>query len=482
MENKTQHVEYIFAKSKRDTDGNSKRNNSFFYVLAGVQIIFILSFWIYVQHIDYNDYKNEYHDQTKNLYSMFMDVHSMMFIGFGFLMTFLKRYGFSSIGYNFLISCFVLEWAILVRGWISFGFLTPGIIKLNIENLLVADFCAAAVLISFGAVIGKATIGQLIIMALFEVVFQGINEHIGLDYLKAYDVGESIYVHVFGAFFGLAVAKVLHHKRIENDYESSNYHSDLFSMIGTLFLWLYWPSFNSAVAVEEGQIRAIVNTYISISASCITTFIVSSMVGKGKLNMVHIQNATLAGGVAIGAIADMAIPPHVAMAIGSVAGVISTLGFEFLTDKLKEFKLHDTCGVNNLHGIPGVISGLCSVIVAAVACREDYGENRLYTFYPSRVPLQNSTEYLKFELQNTEFKDGGLGRTALEQSGYQFAALAMTLVVSILTGLLTGFIMKFPFFAKIKDPENMFDDEFYYKVPEEYSMELKGLRKVEIVE
>ena len=49
-----------------------------------------------------------------------------------------------------------------------------------------------------------------------------------------------MYVHVFGAFFGLAVAKVLNHKEIESKDESSNYHSDLFSMIGTVFLWLYW--------------------------------------------------------------------------------------------------------------------------------------------------------------------------------------------------------------------------------------------------
>ena len=61
-----------------------------------------------------------------------------------------------------------------------------------------------------------------------------------------------MYVHAFGAYFGLAVAKVLNHKEVENEKESSNYNSDLFSMIGTIFLWLYWPSFNSAVAKDEG--------------------------------------------------------------------------------------------------------------------------------------------------------------------------------------------------------------------------------------
>jgi ammonium transporter Rh len=41
----------------------------------------------------------------------------MMFIGFGFLMTFLKKYGYGSVGFNFLVAAFVLEWALLVRGW-----------------------------------------------------------------------------------------------------------------------------------------------------------------------------------------------------------------------------------------------------------------------------------------------------------------------------------------------------------------------------
>lgn len=49
----------------------------------------------------------------------------------------------------------------------------------------------------------------------------------------------------------------------------------------------------------------------------------------------HIQNATLAGGVAVGTCADMAIGPYGAMLIGFVAGIISTVGFKYLTVSAK---------------------------------------------------------------------------------------------------------------------------------------------------
>ena len=61
-----------------------------------------------------------------------MDVHSMMFIGFGFLMTFLKRYGYGSIGFNFMIAAYVLEWALLVRGWLESGVEGSGTFKISI--------------------------------------------------------------------------------------------------------------------------------------------------------------------------------------------------------------------------------------------------------------------------------------------------------------------------------------------------------------
>lgn len=55
-------------------------------------------------------------------------------------------------------------------------------------------------------------------------------------FLQATDVGESMYIHAFGAYFGLAVARVLYNEKSEDHPgEGSVYHSDLFSMIGKVF-------------------------------------------------------------------------------------------------------------------------------------------------------------------------------------------------------------------------------------------------------
>ena len=80
------------------------------------------------------------------------------------------------------------------------------------------------------------------------------------------------------------------------------------------------------------------------------------------------MNATLAGGVVMGASADLIVGPGFAMIAGGCAGVISALGFLYLNSWCKnKFNLHDTSGVHFLFGIPGALGGFTSAVVIASA-------------------------------------------------------------------------------------------------------------------
>ena len=147
-------------------------------------------------------------DLVQSYYPMFQDVHVMIFIGFGFLMVFLKTHAWTSVGFNMLIAAYCLQLTILVQGfWHQFIVEREFYkIEVDIQSLILGDFGAAAVLITFGALLGKISVFQLWILATLEIIFYGLNESIGAGLLQAVDMGGSMYVHTFGAYFGLAAS------------------------------------------------------------------------------------------------------------------------------------------------------------------------------------------------------------------------------------------------------------------------------------
>jgi ammonium transporter Rh len=236
--------------------------------------------------------------------------------------------------------------------------------------LIKGDFAAGAVLISFGAVLGKINPFQLLIMAIFEICFMTLNETIGVENFKASDMGGSMFVHLFGAWFGIGLTYTFSPKEAKNHPKASaNYNSNLIAMVGTLFLWMFWPSFNGALAEGNSQHRVVLNTVIALTASCLGAFIVSGLLRSNRhkllFDMEDVLNATLAGGVMIGTSSDMVLQPAVSIFIGFFAGCLSAFGFCRISPYLSEkFGIYDTCGVNNLHGIPGFLGGLIGVIIA----------------------------------------------------------------------------------------------------------------------
>lgn len=413
--------------NKKEKENDLNCNDTLFF--ATFTIFQIVSILMYAFFTEYGDEvgSSQLNNQTQisntinHYYPFFQDVHVMIFIGFGFLMTFLFKYSYSSVAYNFLLASLTIQYSILINGFFHNLFANHwDILKLNIESLITGDFAAGAILISFGALLGKASILQLLWMVPIELAFYALNESLGVIEYKAVDMGGSMYVHTFGAYFGLGVSMVLTDKnRIKRDEENfkSTKESDLFAMIGTLFLWIYWPSFNGALALGNSQHRVVINTVLSLSNSCAFAFITSKLL-RGKFEMEDIQNAVLAGGVAVGSSADLVIGPYASLIIGGLAGTVSVVGYKYISPFLLEhLNLHDTCGVHNLHGLPGIIGGLGGAISAATVSDNVYGDSITIIFSARE------------------------SRTAGEQGLYQLYALLTTLGISLFGGYATGWLL-----------------------------------------
>jgi ammonium transporter Rh len=337
-----------------------------------------------------------------SVYNHYVGVALMMLVGFGYLMTFLRGYSLSAVGFTLYITCLGVQLAMVAE---SFMEQETTSIKLSVYSVLDGNFAAAALLISFAAVIRKASSLQLTVIVFCEALIYCANKVFLLNkWLEIRDCGGAITVHIFGAYFGILCSAVMGAPKVEGDtsYVSDGYVSDILSFIGTVFLWLFWPSFvGGALKPGTAQDRALLNTILALLSSTVACFFVAPILSNRKISTAAIQRATLAGGVTIAATADLALTPFGAAMIGTVAGMVSC--YFFVHPLIPSHWQWDPCGINSLHGIPGILGGLSSALV------------------PVWV------------------KDTGV----VER--HQLMGLVGTLVVSSLGGAATGFICKYIF-------------------------------------
>lgn len=119
-------------------------------------------------------------------YPIFQDVNVMVFVGFGFLYTYLKDHSLSSVAINMILALFTFEWSTLCQGFFERCFEEgeEGVkrwrkLEFNLSTMIEGDFGAAAVLISYGAVMGKANLPQLFTMAFIESITYSLNYRLG---------------------------------------------------------------------------------------------------------------------------------------------------------------------------------------------------------------------------------------------------------------------------------------------------------------
>jgi len=344
-----------------DTHNAKSMSSGLTNLILGINIVFAIFIGRYATYEDASEY-------TADQYMVFRDIMVMLLLGFGYLMTFLHKYGMGAVGMTMLLTVLNMQSNIMIEGMLSADSLP---IKIGMESMINAEFSAAALLITFGAIIGRATPSQMCMVAVAESFFYAINKIVIVSRaLGAEDVGGTITIHMFGAYFGLACAGALG-KQVKPSAElnGSSHVSDVFAFIGTTLLWVYWPSFVGATETASAtyESRCIIHTILALLGSTCAAFYMSAKFCEGKFDPVHIQNSVLAGGVAVGSSARLAMTPAGAFIVGLVAGVVSVSGYvyssQFLESKIGIF---DTCGVGNLHGYPSIVGGLASAIFVAI--------------------------------------------------------------------------------------------------------------------
>lgn len=391
-----------------------------------------------------------------NYYKFFVHISLMVFFGYGILSVWLKKYGYSAICFTFMITVFAFEFNYFMIGmWVNVEKSVWDQIPLNFTTLLQAIYGSAAILVTFGAVLGKITPLELLIMTFLEVIAYSVNYWVTILILKGSDPGGGMTIHLFGALFSLGITVSMSEvfvntKSLHSQDLSSSYRSDLFALIGTILVFVNYPSFNAALAPDGTQHRVAINTVLSIVTSCFFAFLVSRTLRRKYFSVRDIQNATIAGGIAMGSAHSITIIPGAALLVGAVAATVTIIGFVWFTPFLQRRssgRFSDTRGVIILHGLSGLIAGIASIVATGTIDKGlIYGQEQSAIF----------------------------GNAIPEQAGFQATTLFITIGIATLSGLLSGLLLwgvrKITLGSQAPLP---YTDEAQFLVPSDFERSIK---------
>ena len=450
----------------------------FFLIFGIIQIVFIILLATYFKWDDFNktpSFSSLEYDKGKIVeknFKMFQEINIMIFLGFGFLRSFLKHHSWSSIGLNFMAG--VLSFEIGLFSLVCWGAAfkkewNDG--KFNFNYFLNANYICATIVISLGAILGKLSIPQYFVFILLETIFSSINTILLRQEMHIIDIGGALTVHLFGAVFGGIFSLVSfitkdERERISiNPHLGSSYNSNIFALFGTLILITYWPAFNTSLientlnALNENDIynsginykkfKGIINTYLSILGSIVGTFIMSPLCNLGKIKIKDIINSCFSGGIIVAGCCHIIDRFWISILLGLICGALTTYLCNILTDRLKIKGYHDTSDIIYYHGIPGFLGGIITSIF--VGNLGDLNEKK-------------SKEDLYSNIGAILTSDGIYGKRNISQyAGVHFSAIIITIAIAAACGLFTGFVIKF---CNCNIAKLYFNDSEFYDVSE----------------
>lgn len=159
------------AKDKFKIHEDNRHKFAIGIIILQVIIVIIYGLFVRVAPHDQADVNQAY-------YPMYQDVNVMMLIGFGFLMTYIKKHSWSALVYTFFINAIIVQLYILLSSfWIRVfhGDWSQTKIFVEQKNWITASYSVASILIAFGGVLGKVGPFELLIMSIFGIVGYTLN-------------------------------------------------------------------------------------------------------------------------------------------------------------------------------------------------------------------------------------------------------------------------------------------------------------------
>ena len=420
----------------------------FFLIFGIIQIVLIILLanyyvWDNLNHPSSRDTKRNENAKLiiQQKYKLFQDINIMIYLGYGFLRTFLKHHSWSSLAITFIGGILSFEFglftlicwsAIFRKDWYQGIF--------NFQHLLDANYCSAATVISMGALFGKLSFAQYVVMIIAETFFSTLNYVLLKQSLLIIDIGGALSVHLFAAIFGGIFTLVSFSSRQEKERIATsphlrmNYNSNIFALFGMLILIAYWPSFNTALVEGNQKYRGIINTYLSITGSIVGTFILSPVNNRRKLKIDDILNASFSGGIIIAGCCNIINEFWSSLIFGIIACEVCSLLFNFFQEKLIQLGYHDTAGILFYHGIPGFLGGIVSTIF--VGNLKNWKNNLILDNQEIKYFVG---ELLDYNIFGKDVSDLSFSKRA----GIQFAAIFITIAIAAASGFISGFLIKF---------------------------------------
>lgn len=193
---------------------------------------------------------------------------------------------FSGIGSNLLFTLLSFQLSLAIQ-----KFRKPPL-RIDIEKIVESEWVALASSLSLSAVVGVAGNLQLLFITIIGVIFNAFNEKM-VEKLGAVDIGNMMRTVLWGSTFGIGVSIVLWFK-LSRPYMSrsgkklpTSPSSQFCSLLSCLLLLIYWPNFVSFSESGDKRHRIVVNLYLGMFSSIVTSYVASTLIdSQNRFNVV----------------------------------------------------------------------------------------------------------------------------------------------------------------------------------------------------